>query len=368
MSILPQRMNWILLLLFVAIIQSSSSLLKELRLPGFKPSHNNQYVCAARKLDEQASYFIRSFSPSDLNGAAHHILLYGCEIPGSMKDVWICDVGYLQAKEFSQNEKEQDLKGFETAPICGSDYSNIIFAEAMQSRDYHLPNDVSFKVGKGTRMKYLVIQVHYKDVSKFKKYPDLKDYSGIDIQYETHPTKFLGGVLLLESGVGQIPPNRYEGDLQTVDVICTPSDIPRQHAIVPFAFRAHAHSHGVLVGGFHVRTNPWTHQNTWTMIGRKSPKVEQTFYPVETDIVIQPSDDLFARCVYSNPTDETIRIGLSRHDEMCNFYIMYYSSDSSSEKFQRCFNTGEEKWIDHTFVPDWVQKASLFSLPEQEYV
>ena len=329
------------------------------RLPGFKPSYPNEYVCTAKKLDPDTSYYIRGFSPADDNGAAHHILLYGCQTPGVEKDVWLCG-------EMSKSAADEDTVDLVQGGVCGRGGSNILFAEAMQAGSYKLPEDVSFKIGKDTNVKYLVIQVHYKDVSKFEKDPALKDYSGIDIEYQKNPTELSGGVLLLGSG-GVIRPNRGPGDLETLDIVCPPEEIPREHSIVPFAFRTHAHSYGVLISGFQVKTNPWNHQNTWTMIGRMSPKMEQTFYPCQEDIIIEPSDRLFARCTYTNPTDKTVPIGPTSEDEMCNFYMMYYTlSEGPAATLQPCFSAGVRKWEQSVLVPEWVEEASLFLSPEEQ--
>lgn len=361
MMILPLQVCFRITALLVASIQLSFCLYEEtVRLPGFRPSYPNEYVCTAKKLDPETSYYIRGFSPADDNGAAHHILLYGCKSPGLKKqEVWLCG-------EMSESASEEETVNLQQGGVCGYGPSSILFAEAMQAGSYHLPDDVSFKIGKDTEVKYLVIQVHYKDVSKFGKDSELKDYSGIDIQYQKTPTKFSGGVLLLGSG-GAIRPNRGPGDLETLDVMCPPDKIPRQHAIVPFAFRTHAHSYGVLISGFQVKTNPWSQQTTWTMIGRMSPKMEQTFYPCKKDIVIEPTDNLFARCTYTNPTDKTVPIGPTSDDEMCNFYMMYYTlSDGPAASLSPCFSGGVRKWEQSELVPEWVEHESLFLSPEEQ--
>lgn len=346
--------------ILVASIHLSSCLHNEtVRLPGFRPSYSNQYVCTAKKLDPETSYFIRGFSPADANGAAHHILLYGCAHPGLTSDVWLCG-------EMSKTASKQNTVNLEQGGVCTNGSSNILFAEAMQARGYELPDDVSFEIGKDTDVKYLVIQVHYKDVSMFERDPKLKDYSGIDIQYQKHPTKLSGGVLLLGSG-GVIPPNQRPGDLETLDIVCDAQDIPRKHNIVPFAFRTHAHNYGVLISGFQVKKDPWIQQDFWTMIGRMSPKMEQTFYPAGAGIVIEPSDSFYARCTYTNPTSKTVPIGPSSDDEMCNFYMMYYTlAEGPAPSLGACFKGGRKTWEEMSFIPDWVEQASLMLSPEEQ--
>jgi len=55
---------------------------------------------------------------------------------------------------------------FDTAPVCQTGDS-IIYAWAMDAPELHLPSGVGFKVGGDTDIQWLVLQVHYKDVSSF---------------------------------------------------------------------------------------------------------------------------------------------------------------------------------------------------------
>jgi len=55
---------------------------------------------------------------------------------------------------------------FDTAPVCKSG-DNIVYAWAMDAPELRLPPGVGFKVGGDTDIQWLVLQVHYKDVSSF---------------------------------------------------------------------------------------------------------------------------------------------------------------------------------------------------------
>jgi len=57
-------------------------------------------------------------------------------------------------------------QNFDTAPVCESG-ETIVYAWAMDAPALQLPQGVGFKVGGDTDVKYLVLQVHYKDVSSF---------------------------------------------------------------------------------------------------------------------------------------------------------------------------------------------------------
>ena len=79
---------------------------------------------------------------------------------------------------------EKSSQNYETGPTCAS-ASMIIYAWAMDADKLELPKgkkhslktseikslvflDVAFKVGGSTPIKYLVLQVHYASVDKFK--------------------------------------------------------------------------------------------------------------------------------------------------------------------------------------------------------
>jgi len=333
----------------------------------FRPTFDNEYVCTSKSYAND-TFYITEYFPSDQYEAAHHIILYGCSEPGvANADVWYCG---------EMNSDNKDKSGLPQGPICKGD-EGIIFVEAMQAGSYALPPDVSFEIGKGTRFPYLVIQIHYKSVAIFEENKQLTDSSGIDFKYQTEPTMFTAGVILLGSD-GEIRPNRKTAlGEEHLDIICTPDKLPRYQNIVPFSFRVHAHYHGVLVSGFRVRNLPFNYrhrgQSEWTLIGVQNPQEEQTFYPVG-DMVIRPGDTLTARCVYSNPTDSVIKIGPTADDEMCNFYIMYYTEDEEEgishypdypgeESSEECFSSGQYTWWDNQAVlgnvPQWVDELSL---------
>ena len=59
-----------------------------------------------------------------------------------------------------------DSAEFDSAPICASELQ-IIYAWAMDAPELQLPAGVGFKVGGDTDIKWLVLQVHYKDVTPF---------------------------------------------------------------------------------------------------------------------------------------------------------------------------------------------------------
>lgn len=55
---------------------------------------------------------------------------------------------------------------FETSPVCASQ-ANVIYAWGLDAPELNLPKGVAFKLGGNTDIQYLVLQVHYKNVTPF---------------------------------------------------------------------------------------------------------------------------------------------------------------------------------------------------------
>lgn len=286
-------------------------------MPGVQPLVVDTYLCHGMKMGKDP-LFVTGFKPLASMEKVHHILIYGCTEPGSNKKVWDC------------GEMHADSAAFETAPVCASG-SKIIYAWAMDAPELHLPKDVAFKVGGNTEIQWLVLQVHYKDVSLFIPPNNQTDSSGVTMITTDQPQPKLAGVYLLGTG-GEIP-----GHSTTyMETACSYNEAPVLH---PFAFRTHAHSHGRVVSGYRVRDGQWTE------IGRMSPQKPQMFYNVTNPgVTVKHGDILAARCTMVNDEDRTIKVGSTGNDEMCNFYIMYYVDGERMPGDEYCFTMGPPSW------------------------
>lgn len=320
----------ILVLFGLVILSFCNSSKIELLMPDVSPQNKDSYLCTAKKLDDDQPIYITKFLPKSTKDVAHHILVYACENPGSFDEAWQCG---------EMSHKQRGRK-FNSGPMCKGK-QNIIYAWAMDAPELVLPNDVAFKLGAGTDMRYLVMQVHYANVDKFSD--GTTDQSGIELVGQTEPVHNLAGIYLLVTG-GYV----RENSIESFESAC---EMKENTNIIPFAYRTHTHKLGKVNSGYLVRNDPiiGDADQTWTEIGRRSPQLPQMFYPVGQNMTIQKGDILAARCTIENTRDHRVYIGATGDDEMCNFYIMYYTNGDLLEN-NVCFTNGPPSWYFESFV------------------
>ena len=88
-------------------------------------------------------------------------------------------------------------------------------------------------MGRGSDIKYLVLQVHYAHLDSI---PSDGDASGINLEFTEERQPNLAGVLLLGTG-GMAPPH-------STTFFETACEIEDGREIHPFAFRTHTHKQG----------------------------------------------------------------------------------------------------------------------------
>lgn len=305
-------------------------------MPEVQPKVPDTYLCKAMKMQDVPKYLV-GFQPHANMEIAHHILLYGCDEPGSSKPVWNC--GEMAMKNDTT---------YESRPVCQTG-AKILYAWAMDAPPLKLPPEVGFEVGGESGINYLVLQVHYKDVTTFLPPHNDKDSSGITMTVTAIPQQRRAGVYLLGTG-GQIPAH----NTVYMETACMYTE---NFDIHPFAFRTHAHTLGQVVSGYRIRNGQWTE------IGRKSPKKPQMFYNATTpNLVVKRGDILAARCTMKNDLDHEVDVGSTQNDEMCNFYIMYYVDGNRAMRDSYCFSAGPPGyyWKDSPFA----DKMNLNHIPK----
>ncbi|XP_013085503.2 peptidylglycine alpha-hydroxylating monooxygenase-like [Biomphalaria glabrata] len=292
----------------------------ELRMPQVQPQEPDTYLCKAMEVKDAHTY-LTGFVPHADAMIAHHILLYGCSVPGGdVDEVWNC------------GEMNSHSTKYRSGSVC-AEGSNIIYAWAMDAPKLNLPEDVSFDVGQDTPIKYLVVQVHYKNVDPFLPPSNQQDSSGLTLLSSSVPTSRKAGVYLMVTD-GEIPSHSIE----YFEVACRMPENPNLE-IFPFAFRTHAHTLGRVISGYRIR------DTIWTEIGRQDPRLPEMFYNATTPgLNIVKGDILAARCTMENTLERSVSIGSTQNDEMCNFYMMYYVERSKLLEVNTCFSQGPPTW------------------------
>ncbi|XP_038076375.1 peptidyl-glycine alpha-amidating monooxygenase B-like [Patiria miniata] len=274
-------------------------------MPGVLPQRSEQYLCSSVAVPRQDSYII-GFEPHANMDTAHHMLLFGC-----------ADVKASPGLSY-------DCNSMGTCKGKGS----ILFAWARNASQPTLPRGVGFHIGGSSGINYLTLQIHYGDISHFKG----RDHSGLSMYVTLNPQPYAGGIYLLGSGYMSIPPqvSNYH-----VDIACAYADpVP----IYPFAFRTHAHEMSTVISGYRIR------HGEWTTLGKGNPKWAQAFYPMDRIYEIKDGDILAARCTYNSQSRHSITYaGGSSHDEMCNFYMMYYTDAFEGETYKMCWSEGSQQ-------------------------
>ncbi|XP_020290895.1 peptidylglycine alpha-hydroxylating monooxygenase [Pseudomyrmex gracilis] len=299
-----------------------------LLMPNVRPNRPELYLCTPVRVDFTQSYYITGFEPNATMATAHHILVYGCIKPGSSKPVWDC------------GEMTSSLSR-DTASPC-SKGSQIIYAWARDAPKLDLPNGVGFQVGGDSPIQYIVLQVHYAHIDRFKD--GSTDDSGVFLHYTTRRLNKLAGVILLGTG-GFIPPRQTEH----METACL---IKENKTIHPFAYRTHTHSLGKVVSGYVVKPN-----YEWIEIGKRDPLTPQMFYPITNKVPITFGDRLAARCTMESTRNRPTYIGSTNEDEMCNLYVMYYVENDTPLTQKYCFTSGPPLYY-------WNQE--LVNIPDEE--
>ncbi|XP_011862950.1 PREDICTED: peptidylglycine alpha-hydroxylating monooxygenase [Vollenhovia emeryi] len=300
-----------------------------LLMPNVRPTTPELYLCTPVRVDSARDYYIVGFEPNATMKTSHHVLIYGCTTPGSSKPVWDC------------SEMTSGGKGKDRAPVC-QDGMQVIYAWARDAPSLNLPMDVGFKVGGDSSIQYLVLQVHYAVVDHFLD--GSTDDTGVFLHYTTQPQKRQAGVILLGTA-GSILPR----ETAHMESVCS---ITEHKTIYPFAFRVHTHELGKVVSVYVVKPN-----NEWIELGKKDPQKPQMFYPITHSVPITYGDILASRCTMKSTRDRVTTVGLTKEDEMCNMYLLYYVENDTPLEKKYCFTAGP---------PFYYWKNELTNIPDRE--
>jgi len=172
------------------------------------------------------------------------------------------------------------------------------------------------------------------------------DDSGVILHYTEQQQSQTAGIILL--GTSGMAPAHSTTFFETA---CNVEDARQIH---PFAFRTHTHSLGQVVSGWKISEG-----KDWSLIGKKSPKEPQMFYPIaDSGLTFTKGDILAARCTMVNHHDHDVGIGPTNRDEMCNFYIMYWVKGKDVVDKRVCFSPGPPHW-------SWRNSAGFLNIPDE---
>ncbi|KAL3865812.1 hypothetical protein ACJMK2_043162 [Sinanodonta woodiana] len=273
-------------------------------MPNVQPKVADTYLCISMKTNTTPTYIV-GFAPHANMEIAHHILLYGCMEPGSAKQPWNC------------GEMAHMTSEYNTGPVCRSG-AQILYAWAMDAPSLKLPEDNN------------------------------TDSSGITMTTTNTEMPRRAGVYLL--GTGGVIPSHSTVYMESA---CSFDEDLTLH---PFAFRTHTHGLGKVVSGYVI------HDGQWREIGRQDPHKPQMFYNATTlGLEIKKGDILAARCTMQNEKDTDVSIGSTQNDEMCNFYIMYYTDGDRISDQTYCFTPGPTTWYWDQF--ERADKMNLAAVP-----
>lgn len=302
-------------------------LIHDLAMPNIRPLVDDSYFCTAKKLNRDQTEYIVSYVPNASAAKVHHILIYGCSTPGHLQRdtphyVWECG----EMGRTNRDESGQPL--YETGQVCGKGkHSTILYAWALDAPALELPEGVGFKIGGDTGIDYLVLQVHYGHTHDFQANPELTDDAGIVFRTVTEGIDKLAGIYLMMSyGYVQKGLSRHK-------LHCLINE-PSTKVIHPFRFRTHTHKLGTKVAAFLL---PRGETNIMHLIGQHDPQKPQMFYPAtNSSLVVRGGDRIEGYCEYNNIRNRIVNIGATGNDEMCNFYMMYWTEGHDLLKQPDC--------------------------------
>ncbi|XP_046357218.2 peptidylglycine alpha-hydroxylating monooxygenase-like [Haliotis rufescens] len=316
-------------------LEDPSAFTRTIRMPHVRAEEADALLCHAVRLNRRTAYIVK-YDPHASRTRAHHLMVYGCKVPGSTRPYWSCG-------ETSDRSERS---------VCSDGDRQVVFAWALDAPSMNLPEGVGFRVGGDTGIDYIVIQLHY--VQRFPGY--LTDDSGVTLHMTYTPQPKQAGFYVL-ADTGYIPPQMQEFHMESA---CDYDS----YSIFPIGYRTHSHNLGLVTSGYRIRDGHWTE------LGRMSPQLPQTFYNVTTpNISIRRGDILAARCTMNSmQREEYTMIGATNTDEMCNFYILYYTYRKENLKVQYCFRNAQHfKWADYLeTIPD--SASSLAGIPNSDAI
>lgn len=228
---------------------------------------------------------------------------------------------------------------------CAPGRKRRLYTWALDADGIKFEKGVGFKVSGNTRLNYLVLQVHYNDKVPVG-YLDTESAYLLTLTYQHLPYQV--GVYTL-GDEGFVPARQEKFHL---DAACK---VKLNYDIVPINYRTHAHNISTVISGYRIRDGHYLE------LGRMSPKQPEQFYHVTNkDHIVTRGDYLASRCTYNSMKRDYITpLGHTHKDEMCVFYLMFYTDYHGKLDNEYCFFANEFTWEDSLpFPPNNIPKNS----------
>lgn len=311
---------WLMLSMTALIsLSSAESFQRAIRFMNSRPTENDEKRCTVVPVLDKRLY-ITSLQPDTERSHAHHMVLIGCRSrvnnPSTLDpygNSWRCD---------------QDGDS-----MCGDDDDDhsekVLFTWALNGNGFTFPENVGYRIGRDAEINWLVLQIHYA-----KAIPE-GDNSGLIITITPDDLPFQAATYILGSD-GFVPPRSEEFHLESACVL----DLP--YEITPLAYRVHSHHLGDVTSAYVIRNDHWTE------IGRMSPRQPEQYYmATNQDLLLEAGDVIASRCTMSSLSRDTPTfMGHRNIDEMCVFYMLYYTSYKPNIQDTECFNNAQEfSWM-----------------------
>lgn len=265
-----------------------------------KVSGEDSYICITKPLPDKPLKLV-GVEPMARQEVVHHILLFGCDEPfqkpeGGKEAVWEC--------------KHQ--------PTCGGRQDAVLYGWGRNADKLELPKGVGFSVGKGTAVKWIVMQVHYLNEKP------AGDNAGVRLSVQDTPLPYSAGMLSYASYFS-IPPRKKQH--YVLNHCCYRGFQP----LTSFAVRVHTHTLGKQVFMTRAPSGGARHAGSGVkapgdMVAIGNPQLPQGFYSTKAK-VIWPGERLTVGCDFdSSNMTQVVHAGSDHNHEMCNMYLMVYAS------------------------------------------
>ena len=289
----------------------------QLQMPGIFPNGTEQCVCTSVLLDPLKEYNLVGFEPiADMDTVNHMSVVAGetFEFRESGEIIEMLESPETNSIDDKTNELfDSEARTCSTAVGSAADHwqalgPQTLFIWGRNAGPLVLPEGVSFKVGRSTRLTRIVLQIHYR-AGVVKQ----NDKSGVIIHYtEKHQNK-TAGIKSIHAGGLVLPSSKTY-----LEAGCPLTGRQELH---PMHFLVHTHELGTWAS---LWTVAGPGREKWEIIGRDDPQRPQEWRMVENSSALKQGDVLMGRCTMESRRSSVTLTGPTREEEMCAVYLLYW--------------------------------------------